>query len=99
MTSEAVAVKARRILAEGALLVVRVDGDLAEALVRGDSGIYETRHDPDGWHCSCPARGRCAHALALRLVTTWQRPERAAPGGTVEVHSSGSQIPTLRRLI
>lgn len=80
MTSEAVAAKARRILAEGGLLVIRVDGDLAEALVRGDGGTYETRHDPGGWHCSCPARGRCAHALALRLVTTWQGRQRDRQG-------------------
>ena len=70
MTPESVTAKAARLLTEGRVLVVRVDGELADAAVYGDAGTYHVSHDPAGWRCTCPARGRCSHVAALRLVTT-----------------------------
>lgn len=70
MTRETTAAKGRRLLAEGRVTVVRVEGDVADAVIRGDSGEHHVGHDPArGWHCSCPARGHCSHVHALRLVT------------------------------
>lgn len=79
MTRETRAEKAARYLGAGRVTVTRVDGDLADAVVRGDSAEHHVSHDPAGWHCTCPARGRCAAVEALALITT-RRPaaERAA---------------------
>lgn len=74
MTREITVAKGRRYLAEGRLTVIRVDGDLADAVVQGDTGQHHVGHDPDGWHCTCPARGRCSHIAALQLVTVWTPP-------------------------
>lgn len=71
---ETTAAKGRRYLSAGALTVTRVDGDIADAVLEGDTGTYELGHDPAcGWHCTCPARGRCSHVAALKLVTTRSR--------------------------
>ena len=75
MTRESIATKGRRYLAEGRVTVTRVDGDVADALVRGDSGEHRVGHDPvRGWRCSCPAPGSCSHVAALKLVTV-RRPD------------------------
>jgi uncharacterized Zn finger protein len=69
---ESVEVKGRRLLVEGRLIVERVEGGLVVASWRGDSGeVYRLGHDPRAqeWRCSCPARGRCSHLVALQLVT------------------------------
>jgi len=68
---ETVTAKAARYLVEGRLVVTAVDGDHVTAACRGQGAIYRLGHDPGrGWHCSCPVRGdRCAHLLALQLVT------------------------------
>jgi uncharacterized Zn finger protein len=81
VTAETVTGKAARYLAEGHVTIVRVDGDLVDARVRGDSGTYMVRHDPAGWWCSCPALGRCSHVVAVKLVTivTTERDDRGAP--------------------
>ncbi len=70
MSSERAAEKARRYLAEGRLVVRELDEDagVVQADVRGDGAVWTLGHDSTGWHCSCPARGRCAHLLALGLV-------------------------------
>jgi uncharacterized Zn finger protein len=79
MSRETTAAKGRRYLAEGRVTVVRVDGAVADALVHGDTGEHHVGHDPArGWHCTCPARGRCSHVAALRLVTV-----RMSGGGDV----------------
>jgi hypothetical protein len=76
MTRETIASKARRYLVEQRVTVTRVDGDVADAVVRGDTGEHRTGRDPArGWHCSCQAHGRCSHVAALKLVTVRQ------PGG------------------
>jgi uncharacterized Zn finger protein len=69
---ENAATKGRRLLVEGRLIVERVEGGLIAATCRGDSGaIYRLGYDPRSgeWRCTCPARGRCSHLVALMLVT------------------------------
>lgn len=75
---ETVADKARRYLAEGRLTVTAIDGDFVAGVCRGSGAIHQVGHDPGrGWHCSCASRtDRCAHLLALQLVTV--RSARAA---------------------
>lgn len=82
MTREGVDAKARRLLAEGRLVVERVErwpvgappesqGTLIVARCRGDSGnVYRLGYDPRNqqWRCGCEARGRCSHLIALQLV-------------------------------
>jgi len=74
---ESIDAKAARYLAEGRLVVLRVDGDLVEAQCRGAGEVYELGHRPGRrggwWWCSCPARGRCCHVSALQLVTAVRR--------------------------
>lgn len=70
------AAKGRRLLTEGRLLISRVHGDLIVATCRGDSGeVYDLGFDPRNgqWRCTCPARGRCSHLVALQLVTARRR--------------------------
>ena len=65
--------KSRRLLVNGRLRVVKVDGDLIIAECRGDSGaIYHLGHEPGArkpWRCTCPATGPCSHLYALWAVT------------------------------
>lgn len=65
--------KGRRLLTEGRLTVVRVAGAVVVAKCKGDSGeMYDLGYDPRGngqWRCTCVARGRCSHLVALQLVT------------------------------
>jgi uncharacterized Zn finger protein len=70
--------KGCRYLTEGRLCVSEVDEHAATALaeVRGDSGaVYVVLHDESGWHCDCPARGRCAHVVALQRVVVLEPQE------------------------
>lgn len=70
MARETTADKARRYLTEGRLAVVHVAADRIEASCRGDGARYLLGHDGRGWWCDCPASSRrCAHLVALRLVT------------------------------
>jgi uncharacterized Zn finger protein len=69
--SENAADKGRRYLTEARLTVERVERDLVVASCRGDSGeTYRLGFDParQEWRCTCPARGRCSHLVALMLV-------------------------------
>jgi uncharacterized Zn finger protein len=69
--SESVEARGRRLLTEGRLTVEKVDRDLAIASCRGDSGeIYRLGFDPRRWMwcCTCPARTRSSHLIALMLV-------------------------------
>ncbi len=70
--------KGRRYLLEGRLEVELVDGRRVIASCRGAGDIYKLGFDPRAraWRCACPARGRCAHLVALGLVVT-RRPEEA----------------------
>lgn len=66
---EGVEAKGRRYLVEGRLRVTRLDERTVAAVCRGGGAIYALGHDGEAWSCSCPARGRCAHLIALQLVT------------------------------
>lgn len=71
MTRENATLKAHRLLVEGRLTVRSVDGDYVHATCRGDTaGLYDLGHDPTlgEWRCTCPAKGRCSHLIALQLV-------------------------------
>jgi uncharacterized Zn finger protein len=67
--------KARRYLVEGRLTLVRVTPNTAAAVVRGGGAVHHVNASPDGWSCTCPARGRCSHQLALGLVVALDRQE------------------------
>lgn len=60
--------KSLRYLVEGRVLIRFVDDTQVRAQVRGRE-IYTVEHAPGrGWSCTCPARGRCAHRLAVAHV-------------------------------
>jgi uncharacterized Zn finger protein len=67
--------KGRRLLTEGRLRVQAVDesAGTAAAECRGDSGMtYIVGRDERGrWFCSCEARSRCSHQIALMLVVSF----------------------------
>jgi uncharacterized Zn finger protein len=67
---ESAATKARRLLADGRVIVRSVNGSHVDAQVRGDSsGVYRVTHEPGSWHCDCPALGACSHIRAVMLIT------------------------------
>lgn len=69
MPRESAAAKARRYLTEGRLVVEHVHPGEVTASCRGDGTVWRLGWRPGtGWWCSCPARGRCAHLLAVGLV-------------------------------
>lgn len=61
--------KARRYVVEGRLVLSRVEPGRVEGTCRGDGEVYRLGYAHGRWACSCPARGRCAHLLAVGLVT------------------------------
>jgi hypothetical protein len=67
---ENAAAKARRLLAESRVMVVRAGSDGLLALVRGDTGVLrEVTWDAEhGFRCDCPAIGPCAHGRAVAAV-------------------------------
>lgn len=68
MAREDVEAKGRRYLAEGRLVVTLAGGAMIEARCRGTGAVHRLGFDM-GWWCTCPARGRCSHLVALQLVT------------------------------
>jgi uncharacterized Zn finger protein len=62
--------RGRRLVAEGRLVIRRVNEEEILAVCRGDSGeVHELGYYPNGgWWCDCVARTRCAHLVALMLV-------------------------------
>ena len=70
MSRESTTAKAARYLVEGRLIVSHVQRGGVSATCRGDGTIYELGWRPaSGWSCTCPARGRCSHLIALGHVT------------------------------
>lgn len=66
--------KTDRLLLEGRLRVLTVDGNEIAAECRGDSGgIYVLGHHSGRWACSCPARTDCSHLRALWRVVAVER--------------------------
>lgn len=70
--------RGRRLVAEGRLVLRRVNDVEILAVCRGDSGeLHELGYHPGGgFWCDCLARTQCGHLYALQLVTV-------APGGSV----------------
>ncbi|MDQ2983518.1 MAG: hypothetical protein M3R70_06290 [Actinomycetota bacterium] len=70
MSRENAAAKGRRYIAEGRLILRRLDeaDGFCEADCRGSGAVWICGRDERGWFCNCPARGLCAHVEALRLV-------------------------------
>ena len=72
--------KARRLLAEGRVIVKAVTPNAVTAIVRGDSGkLYAVSGEYERWSCNCSALSRCSHVMALQLVTLEPLP-RTGPG-------------------
>jgi uncharacterized Zn finger protein len=70
MPRENAAVKARRYLTEGRIILTEVTAGHVAASVRGDGAIYTATYAYGTWRCTCPARSDgCCHLKALRLVT------------------------------
>ena len=70
MSREGAESKGRRYLAEARLTVEQVDNRIVRATCRGSGALHDVRWTAlHGWSCSCQARGRCSHLVALQLVT------------------------------
>lgn len=68
MTRESAEVKGRRLLTEGRVVMEAVDPRRIVASVRGNGELYTVGYERGGWYCTCPAKGRCSHLVALMLV-------------------------------
>lgn len=64
---ENIATKGRRYLIEGRLTIRYVGVNRIAAHCRGTEETHTLGFDED-WACSCPAKGRCSHLVALQLV-------------------------------
>jgi len=76
VTRESAEAKGRRYLTEGRLVVGLVDGAHIRATCRGTGATHDLACVRGRWLCSCPARSRCAHLVALQLVTDLDRRNR-----------------------
>lgn len=72
---ENAASKARRYLVEGRVVIEIAGRAGVVALVRGDGTHHRVSYDRGGWYCTCPARGRCAHLLAVGLIVSRPGPQ------------------------
>lgn len=69
MSRENAEARGRRLVGEGRLTVEYVGENVVRAICRGSGEVHDvTWSDGGGWRCSCPARGRCSHVVALQLV-------------------------------
>ena len=68
MSREDAITKGRRYLGEGRLTLVSVTPTETLALCRGDGQTYHLTARRGRWTCTCDARTRCSHLLALGLV-------------------------------
>jgi len=85
MARETLEAKAVRLLAEGRLRVVLVDGQRIEARVLGLGAEHSIGYQRGGWWCDCEAHRfgrRCSHLAALQLVTVRPSREQAAAGAS-----------------
>jgi uncharacterized Zn finger protein len=68
MFKENAQTKSLRYLVEGRVILRFVDDAQVRARVRGRE-VYDVEWVAgSGWSCNCPARGRCAHRLAVAHV-------------------------------
>lgn len=67
---ENVETKGRRYLIEGRLRIVSLGPGRIQAFCTGTEETHRLGWEPSyGWGCSCAAKGRCSHLVALQLVT------------------------------
>ena len=72
MARESARDKATRYLAEGRVIVTRVDRRAIVANIRGEGAMWRTWWTPTGWACDCPHEARttrCSHIYALQRIT------------------------------
>lgn len=67
-----------RLVAEGRLLVRRVDDREVSAVCRGESGVLHQLGYRGGWFCTCEARTTCAHLYGLFCVVLAPPPRSTA---------------------
>ena len=65
---ESAQLKGRRYLIEGRVRLLLVHGVRIYAEVRGNGETHHTGFVKGRWWCNCPARGTCAHLIAVQLV-------------------------------
>lgn len=65
---EGAEVKGRRYLTDGRVIVELPQPGRFRAIVRDGGLIYVVTFGRGGWHCTCPARGVCAHLAATHLI-------------------------------
>ena len=70
MTREDALTKGQRYAVEGRLRVLLVHRGRIFARCHGSDRDYECGFTRGRWYCNCEARSRCAHLVALQLVTT-----------------------------
>lgn len=67
MSREDAQTKGRRYLTEGRLTVQWKTESVVLATCKGAGATYELGYRKE-WQCDCPAKGMCAHLVALMLV-------------------------------
>jgi uncharacterized Zn finger protein len=69
--------KAVRLVLNGAVQKLRIDGDNLSAEIAGDHGIYKVAVNPDQRSCTCLAGQNshldCSHVYALQLAAEAKR--------------------------
>jgi hypothetical protein len=66
--------KGRRYVGEGRLMLDIVSADAIRGSCRGSGTVHRVTWTPeDSWACSCEAKTRCSHLVAVQLVTATGR--------------------------
>jgi hypothetical protein len=68
MVRENTTAKAGRYLKEGRVIITAVAPGHVTAIARGDRRLYRVTYQHPHWSCTCPARRRCSHLIAVRRV-------------------------------
>ena len=68
LSRESAETKGRRYLVEGRLQIVSYGSDTIEAVCRGTEETHRLGFSGGSYFCSCPAKTRCSHLVALQLV-------------------------------
>ena len=95
MSKETVVDKAHRYLVEGRVIVLVAAPGRVIATVRGDAEVHQVAYERGGWRCSCPARGRCAHLLAVGLVTAPTTVRYGLPAEASGLPDAPANVPRL----